>query len=307
MSGYDYLGSDITSPCRDTQPISDTTPNNQQTVQCPQYIVEEACSLNGIYCGLIFDILKVLKDMVNNGEIELANLAEIINKPLAFENDRYTFTGTETIDDVCSPITRNKNCFNPKLALLLRIDGAFCKSQFINNIRSYRIQLKDFLDSTTVTAFKETVMSQHEIWSTPNNSTDILVAIEVRSFYGEMAISQIDDLKKFIFREYSSMIGLTLIHHSVLTITYSMPVEYFLPVLSTVIAIISAISLHFHYLKVFEAIHVLLLFLLLLLYYCCCYCCHVIVVVVVLEVNSFSETTLKKIMEEVIDLDVLRG
>ncbi len=209
MSVYDYLGSDITSPCRGT------TPNNQQTIQCPEYIVEKASSLNGIYCGLIFDILKVLKDMVNNGEIELANLAETINESLAFENEQYTFTGTETVDDVCSPITRNKNCFNSNLALLLRIDGAFCKRQFRNKIRSYRTQLRDFLDSTTVTAFKETVMSQDELWSTPSNSTDIpVVAIEVRSIYGEMAVRQIDNLKKFIFREYSSKIILTLIHHS---------------------------------------------------------------------------------------------
>ncbi len=236
MSGYDYLGPDITSLCRGTQPIIGTTPNYQrQTIQCPHYIIEEASSLNGIYRGLIYDILKILKDMVNNGEIELANLAETISESLAFENEQYTSIGSKTIDDVCSPITRNKNCFDPNLALLLRIDGAFCKRKFKDNIRFYRIQLRDFLDSTTVTEFKETVMSQYESWNTPSNSADISVVIEVCSFFGKVAISQIDDLKKFIFREYSSILVLQDIHHSVLTITYSMPVEYFLPVLSTVI------------------------------------------------------------------------
>ncbi len=216
--------------CQEMQPTSETTP---EIVQCPDTIVEEAMTLKGTYRGLVFDIINVLKDRLHNGKIYLANLAETIN-------DLYTFTGNETVDEVCSPITRNKNCFNPNLALLLEIDGAFCKKQFRDDIRSYRTQLRDFLDSTTLATFTETVMAtQYESWTmiTPSNSTnEILVSIEISRYYSDVAVSQINYLKTYVFGEHAaSILVLQDIHHSVLTITYSMPVEYFLPVLSTVI------------------------------------------------------------------------
>ncbi len=197
-------------------------------------------TLKGTYRSLVFDILEVLTDMVNNGEIKLANLAETINDSCGIE--QYTFTGTETIDDVCSPITGNKNCFDPNLALLLEIDSAFCKRRFTKNIGSYRSQLRKFSKSTTIETFKEKVL-EYESWNVPNNSTEIVVAIEVSHCYGKGAIIQINYLKKFIFGENSSIMVLRDIHHSVLTITYSMPVEYFLPVLSTIIEKIDLLSI----------------------------------------------------------------
>ena len=119
-----------------------------------------------------------------NGEINLKNLTRAINESCGIE--QYTFTGNETVDDVCSPITRNTNCFNPNLDLLLDIDGAFCKRKFRNDIRSYRTELRDFLSSTTITTFTKKVMSHYETWNTSTNSTEIMVVIEVSRIYSNI-------------------------------------------------------------------------------------------------------------------------
>ena len=134
---HSHLGPhDVSSPCQEVQLPSEV---KQLTVQCPDCVVEEVSSLKGTHLCIVFNILKVLKDMVNSGEIDLVNLANIINESYGIEQN--SLTGTETVDDVCIPITRNTNCFNSKLDLLLAIDAAFCKRQFHDDIRSYRTEL----------------------------------------------------------------------------------------------------------------------------------------------------------------------
>ena len=222
---------DVSSPCQEVQ-----LPNEvkQQTVQCPDSIADEVSSLKGTYRGIVFGILNFLKEMVNNGKINLSDLAKTINESCKVEEN--SLTGNETVDDICFPITRNTNCFNSNLGLLLEIDAAFCKRQFRDDIRSYRTELRNFLNSTSVTTFKEKVMSQYENWNTStSNSGEIIVTIEVSGYYGDATVCQIDYLKMFIFAEHSSDMVMQDIHHSVLTITYSMPAQFVLPVLSTVL------------------------------------------------------------------------
>ena len=205
----------------------------QQTeiVQCPDYVVEDASSLKGTYRRIVFNILNVLKETVNSGEIKLVYLASTIYEWCEIEQ---TLTGNETVDDVCIPITRNKNCFNPNLDLLLVIDAAFCKKQFSNDIRSYRTELRNFLDSTPIATFTEKVKSHCGTWNTSNSSSEVVVVIEVNRYYSKLAVSQINYLKTYIFGENSSIMVLQDIHQSVLTITYSMPAQFVFPVLSTV-------------------------------------------------------------------------
>ena len=227
-----HLGSNnVSSPCQEVQLPSEVK-QQTETVQCPDSVAEEVGSLKGTYHCIVFGILKVLKDMVNSCEIDLMNLAKIINESYGIEQN--SLTGNETVEDVCSPITRNTNCFDPDLHLLLEIDAAFCKRQFRDDIRTYRRELRNFLDSTTIATFTEKVKSHCETWNTSSNSSEIIVVIEVNRYYGKAAVSQINYLKTYIFGENSSIMVLLGTHQSVLTITYSMPAQFVFPVLSTV-------------------------------------------------------------------------
>ena len=176
--------------------------------------------------------------MVLTKQINLISLARRINELCRIE--QYPLTGNETVNDVCSPITQNTNCFNPNLDLLLDIDSAFCKKKFQDGIKSFRISLRKFLASANIETFTESVQTiflgaQYENWKAPDHSSEICVVIKVSRIYSTMAVENINKLIKFIFgTEHSSIMAIRDIHHSVLTITYSMPAQFFLPVLSTV-------------------------------------------------------------------------
>ena len=223
--------------CAEKNVYQEVQPNSQVVLakQQTDCIVEEAGILNGCYTGIILNILRVLKQMKESGKIDLKQLAKIINESCGIE--QYTLTGNETVDDVWIPITQNTNCFFPNIDLLYVIDGAFCRRQFRDDIRSYSIELRNFLSSTTIETFKEKVMSQYENWNSSEKSGKLIISIEVGHYYSSKAMIYLNQLNIITFGEKcSSKMVLKCIRSSVLTITYSMPMELFLPVLSAIVA-----------------------------------------------------------------------
>ena len=177
----------------------------QESLECPDDILGEVSSLDGMFQRLVSNIVEALKEAVNDTST-LIFLAKTIKESCGIGHD--PLTGTETVDDICFPITRNKNCFDPNPVLLYKIDGAIFRRRFRKDIRSFCIALREFLKSTTIATFTERVKSHYKNWNTIDNVTEIIVVIRVSRIYGNEAVDLINHLKKTIFSEYSSIMVL---------------------------------------------------------------------------------------------------
>ena len=205
------------------------------SVKLPNEIANDIVELSAEYDDLLTDIEECLDKKMKCDGTTLRSLARLISR---HQGKKYV-PSDQGLDDLLYPITQELSCIDPDLELLYKLDLKFCDKIFKPKLKAYSDQLENFLTSTTIEHFisvlKDTRLSiRNKNRSSCGSETEII--IRVSSIYKDQTVQLISQLKKKIFGKLSFSFGLVSVHHSVLTMVYTVPMDLASSVLTVALA-----------------------------------------------------------------------
>ena len=119
------------------------------------------------------------------------------------------------IDDLFTHLQPHLHFLN--YSILKRIDSTYHKKTMKYDIKKYKIDLKKFTKSTSVSQFKSAIEQLHPSPS-HDTSTNTTVQLKAKDTWNACTVYNMDRLIKYLFPSYKDSVKLVGIHHSVLTI-----------------------------------------------------------------------------------------
>ena len=194
------------------------------SVEAPDKLVEEVISLSGEYNNILAKVITDLDKKVQSHELDINVIARFIN--LCLDKKHTPLSTSDTVEDVFYPVTQEFSYIYPHLDLLYGLDERCCNGNHQAKLRRYAARVKQFRKSTTVKDFIKLIKNERlSLRKTPRKRSEAEIVIKVGDEYSEKTVNNVLKLKEKIFDRLSFNFGLVSVHHSILTIVYSIPLD----------------------------------------------------------------------------------
>ena len=190
----------------------DRTDDNTETTLV-EYLMEDVDDLASQFTYLLAEIQSALKQKLDNKELNLDQLGRFISNTLCVKYE--TFCTTEGRDNIDALFSQFRDYLSFLRTRLLRlIDRNYLDCKFKNKITRYDGDIAKFMKSTTIVAFKEMIHSK-------GLDKGIPVILRLSRHWEKCTLHNLHHLTEYLFEDSSSLLQISKIHHSVLTIKYT--------------------------------------------------------------------------------------
>ena len=201
-----------TSPDPPTE-LDDSTDTTH--VNVPKKLMNNVDDLAVQFKSLLTDIQLALKQKLIDNELDLKHLSRFISLSLRVPHQPLSVTeGRDEIDTLFSPFYDHL-CFL-HTHVFRHIDKNYLNCELENKIEKYDDEIDRFIKSTTIIAFKEMIRSK-------GLDKGIPVILRLNRRWGRRTLYHLRHLTDYLFEDSSSLLKFDVIHHSVLTIKYTVP------------------------------------------------------------------------------------
>ena len=199
----------VTSP----DPADDNTEITH--VDEPQNFMEDVDDLASQFTYLLTEMQSALKQKLDNEELDLDQLGRFISYTLDVSYE--PFRSSERRDNIDALFSQFRDFLSfLHTRLLHRIDRRYLDCKFKNKIARYDGDIAKFMKSTTIVAFKEMIHSK-------GLDKGIPVILRLNRHWEKCTLHNLHHLTEYLFEDSSSLLQFSEIHHSVLTIKYTVP------------------------------------------------------------------------------------
>ena len=207
-----YQSVDTSSPDPPTE-LDDST--NTTHVDVPKKLVNNVDDLAVQFKSLLTDIQLALKQKLIDNELDLKHLSRFISLTLHVPHQPLSVTeGRDEIDTLFSPFYDHL-CFL-HTHVFSHIDKNYLNCELENKIERYDDEIDQFMKSTTIIDFKEMIQSK-------GLDKGIPVILRLNRRWERCTLYHLRHLTDYLFEDSSSLLKFDVIHHSVLTIKYTVP------------------------------------------------------------------------------------
>ena len=206
-----YQSVDTSSP--DPTEIDDNTKTTH--VDEPEYLMQDVDKLASQFTYLLAEIQSALKQKLDNKELNLDQLGRFISYTLCVPYEPFHVTEKrDEIDSLFSQFRDHLSFLHTRL--LHRINNQYLNSTLETQINRYDDNIDRFMKSTTIIDFKELICSK-------GLDQGIPVILRLNRRWERSTLYHLHHLTDYLFEDSSSLLKFSIIHHSVLTIKYSIP------------------------------------------------------------------------------------
>ena len=186
-----------------------------QTIDIPKDVIKNVNSLAAQFKSLLTVVQSALKQRLRNNDLNLENLGRFICNLLSVPYMPPCVTeGRDEIDTLFFPLL-DHICFLHTGPFRF-IDIAYLQCMLEAKIESYDDDLDEFMQSTTIIAFKEMIQCKGLYKGIP-------VILRLSRRWESCTLSHLRHLTQYLFKDSSSLLTFSVIHHSLLTIKYTAP------------------------------------------------------------------------------------
>ena len=201
---------------------------NVVTIEVPTNVVKKLKEMENKFYHLVSTMKEQLRDKLDQKKI--AVLGSFCSLTLPIKHFKCS-----NIDELFDKLQPHLHFLNYEV--LKKIDHyRYCR----HDIKKYKAALKKFTKSTTVAQFKSAIERLHPSPS-HDASTDTIVQLKAKDTWLDCTVHNMDCLIKYLFAEYKDSVRLVGIHHSELTIVYTVPLSVILCLITLASKRISAI------------------------------------------------------------------
>ena len=202
-------------------PVLTVTDERAKEIFIPKTLTTTVNRLESQFYSLFIEMKYSLRQEVTNNKLKIEVLQEFLCGRLAIPYEPIHITeGCDQIDTIFKPFIHYLNFLDT--SLLHSIDSAYLNSKLEANILRYDENIEEFENSTSIVELTEMIqLSQSR--SEEKSSTTVPVILRLGRQWNERNVKNINYLIKYLFGYNNSLLRLISIHHSVLTIKYTIP------------------------------------------------------------------------------------
>ena len=213
----------VESPLPENKPDINLPVTDERTKEIfiPKTLTTAVNRLESQFYSLFIEMKYSLRQEVTNNKLNIEVLQEFLCGRLAIPYQPIDITeGWDQIDTIFKPFIHYLNFLDT--SLLHSIDSAYLNSKLEANILRYDENIEEFENSTSIVELTEMIqLSQSR--SEEKSSTTVPVILRLGRQWNEHNVKNINYLIKYLFGYDNSLLRLISIHHSVLTIKYTVP------------------------------------------------------------------------------------
>ena len=209
------------------QPVVTSLPNPIEIddkicthVDVPKKLLESVDDFVIRFIFLLTEIQSALKQKLLNNNLNLEKLGRFICNLLSIRYKPLCVTeGRDEIDSLFRLIMDYLSFLHTHL--FHSIDKKYLNCMFETEIEQYDDSIYEFMKSTVIIEFKEMIQSKRLEKSVP-------VILKLSRRWEKCMLDHLHHLVEFLFKDSSSFLKFSVIHHSVLTIVYIAPESLYL-------------------------------------------------------------------------------
>ena len=192
-------------------------------VNVPKIFREDVEYLVARFMYLLSTIQAALRHKLNNKELDLEIFGRFISNILSVPYKPHYFAiGRDKIEAVFSPLCDHLSFLHT--GLFRHIDKVYLKCSLASQIKWYDNEIDKFLKSTKIIEFKKIVQTK---WL----GKGIPVILRLSRRWDRCTLVALQHFINYLFGDNSSLVKFSIIHHTVLTITYTVPGSLLLPLI----------------------------------------------------------------------------
>ena len=198
-------------------PGTTETDDNIETTHVDEreYLMQDMDDLISQFTYLLAEIQSALKQKLDNKELNLDQLRHYISNMLCVPYESFCATETrDKIDTLFSQFCDYLSFLHTHL--LHHIDRNHLNCKLKTEITRYDDNIDKFMKSTTIIAFKEMIQCK-------GLDKGIPVILKLSRRWERSTFYHLHHLTDYLFEDSSSLLKFSVVHHSVLTIKYTIP------------------------------------------------------------------------------------
>ena len=218
-TSYDRMSTSLSPPYQSavtSSPGTCTTDDNTETthVDVPKEFKNDVDDLAVQFTYLLSCIKSGLKQKLINNQLNLDQLGRFISDLLSIPYEPLQVTEGRDEIDILFRQFRDYLSFVHSTDLLRHIDKKYLNCMLQDEIEKYDDDIDEFMKSTSVIAFKEMIRSK-------GLDKGIPVILRLNRHWERRTLYHLRHLTDYLFEDSSSLLKFDVIHHSVLTIKYT--------------------------------------------------------------------------------------